>query len=99
MVQAGSGALGQSGDSFRGPTVVGTGQVSLWFPLKVPGDPGFFHLYPHSWPSCVRPVLQHQHWLFLFPAVFSQHPVLTVGRVAAEGGGSRSPKGRRVGKV
>lgn len=47
----------------------------------------------------VRPVLQHQHWLFLFPAVFSQHPVLTVGRVVEEGGGSRSPKGRRVVKV
>lgn len=64
MVKAGSEALSQSGDPFRGPTVAGTGQVSLWFPLKVLGDPGFFHFYPHSWPSCVRPVLQHQHCYF-----------------------------------
>lgn len=90
-MEADSGALGQSDDSFRGPQ-----SRSLWqgrFHLKAPGDPGFFHLCHHAWPSHVRPILQPQRWLFLFPAVLSQHPMLRVGR-EAESEGSRSPKGK-----
>lgn len=70
VMAAGSGALGRSDDSFRGPQSH-NGIGRLW------GSPGFFHLYQH-------PILQHQRGLFLFADVLSQHPMLRVGREAEE---------------
>lgn len=65
-----------------------SGVSSLIMAGKVPSegtrDPGFFHLYHHAWPRMCVLFLQHQRWLFLFPAVLSQHPMLRVGRVAED---------------
>lgn len=68
-------------------------------PLKAPGEPGFFHLYHHAWPSYVHPAHSAVSAIVIFIPRCSQSTPYVEGRDSGRGMRALGVLRARVGKV